>query len=79
MLVKIGWGAGRKCQLLEQNPEKKITHTVTGNMLGSVLKCWKSTHSESPVCLSVLCCLQEESENIFSQAILLDLIINFFV
>lgn len=39
----------------------------------------ESLLKELPVFLSVLCCFQEKNENIFSQAILLELIINFFV
>lgn len=54
MLMKTVWGAGRKCQLLEQNPEKKNTYTVIGNVLGSVLKHWKNPYSKSfqSFCLS---------------------------
>lgn len=45
MLMKTVWSAGRKCQLLEQNPGKKSTYTVTGNMLGSEF--WKRSYSKS--------------------------------
>lgn len=47
MLMETVWGAGRKCQLLEQNPEKKSTYTAMGNMLGSALGFWKRSYSES--------------------------------
>lgn len=47
MLMKTVWGAGRKCQLLEKNTQRKSTSTVVGNMLCSVLKHWKSPYSKS--------------------------------